>query len=84
MKIHQSQSLTSLHLEILESSETVTRLLRSQFGIVKPKSKSQIPCPNRPQIQTLRSDQVYKTQKPNSLDWADTIITWATTPPPHP
>ena len=25
------------------------------------------------------------TQKPNSLDWADTIITWATTtPPPHP
>ncbi len=26
--------------------------------IVKPKSKSPIPCPNRPQILTLRSDQV--------------------------
>ena len=24
--------------------------------IVKPKSKSPIPCPNRPQILTLRSD----------------------------
>ena len=26
--------------------------------IVKPESKSPIPCPNRPQILTLRSDQV--------------------------
>ena len=37
--------------------------------VVKPESKSPIPCPNRPQILTLRSDQVEKTQKPNSLDW---------------
>ena len=43
--------------------------------IVKPESKSPIPCPNRPQILTLSSDQVYETLKPNSLDWADTIIT---------
>ena len=40
-------------------------------NIVKPESKSPIPCPNRPQILTLRSDQVLKTKKPNSLDWAD-------------
>ena len=37
--------------------------------IVKPESKSPIPCPDRPQILTLRSDQVEKNQKPNSLDW---------------
>ncbi len=37
--------------------------------IVKPKSKSPIPCPNRPHILTLSLDQVYKTQKPNFLDW---------------
>ena len=30
----------------------------SQLEIVKPESKSPIPCPNRPQILTLRSDQV--------------------------
>ena len=28
------------------------------FTIVKPESMSPIPCPNRPQILTLRSDQV--------------------------
>ena len=32
--------------------------LRSVTYIVKPESKSPIPCPNRPQILTLRSDQV--------------------------
>ena len=51
--------------------------------IVKPKSKSPIPCPNRPQILTLRSDQVEKTQKPNFWTGADTIITWATTTTTH-
>ena len=30
----------------------------SQTPFVKPESKSPIPCPNRPQILTLRSDQV--------------------------
>ena len=61
MKIHQSQSLTSLHLEILESSETVTRLLRSQLGIVKPKSKSQIQVPNL--------SPKFKVQSPEERDW---------------
>ena len=28
------------------------------LNIVKPESKSPIPCPNSPQILTLRSDQV--------------------------
>ena len=36
---------------------------RDWGAIVKPESKSPIPCPNRPQILTLRSDQV-KSKKP--------------------
>ena len=30
---------------------------------------SPLPCPNRPKILTLISEQVYKTEKPNYLDW---------------
>ena len=37
--------------------------------VVKPKSKSPIPGPNRPQIMTLSSDQAFKNPKANYLDW---------------
>ena len=37
---------------------TPERLEWQKLYIVKPESKSPIPCPNRPQILTLRSDQV--------------------------
>ena len=54
--------------------------------IVKPKSKSPIPCPNRPQILTLKTLKTKSKKNKNPILWtgADTIITWATTPPPHP
>ena len=39
--------VTALHVAVMKVRITV-----------KPESKSPIPCPNRPQILTLRSDQV--------------------------
>ena len=41
-----------------EIPEINDAMMKNDLFIVKPKSKSPIPCPNRPQILTLSPDQV--------------------------